>query len=261
MPRFRLPLLVLAAAAACAPGREAADAAAKATDAAVPAVVPARDYGLPGWQPPSLDSIRDDSLGASVRRGLALLRHTKDSLPRYATSSLNCTSCHLEDGLRIEAAPLTGLYASGRTGWYEHNLYPVRYNKAAWEVTKRATGSGIIWGRSAWAGSQRYGVHWGGDAENTNSAMAATLRGGLSLGLSGFTYWSHDIGGFVNRAPRDLYRRWTPFGALSSHTRTHGAPPRRNFDRKRDGGGTTPRPARRHRAAAAGCAEPSTSGP
>jgi len=125
-----------------------------------------------------------------------------------------------------EGAPLTGLYASGRTGWYEHNLYPVRYNKAAWEVTKRATGSGIIWGRSAWAGSQRYPVHWGGDAENTNSAMAATLRGGLSLGLSGFTYWSHDIGGFVNRSPRELYRRWAPFGALSSHTRTHGAPPR-----------------------------------
>ena len=129
-----------------------------------------------------------------------------------------------------EGAPLTGLYASGRTGWYEHNLYPVRYNRAAWEITKRATGSGIIWGRSAWAGSQRYPVHWGGDAENTNSAMAATLRGGLSLGLSGFTYWSHDIGGFVNRSPRELYRRWAPFGALSSHTRTHGAPPREPWE-------------------------------
>ncbi len=129
-----------------------------------------------------------------------------------------------------EGAPLTGLYASGRTGWYEHNLYPVRYNKTAWEITQRATRSGIIWGRSAWAGSQRYPVHWGGDAENTNSAMAATLRGGLSLGLSGFTYWSHDIGGFVNRSPRELYRRWAPFGALSSHTRTHGAPPREPWE-------------------------------
>ena len=129
-----------------------------------------------------------------------------------------------------EGAPLGGLYSSGRTGWYEHNLYPVRYNKAAWEITKRSTGSGIIWGRSAWAGSQRYPIHWGGDAENTNSAMAATLRGGLSLGMSGFTFWSHDIGGFVNRAPRGLYRRWTPFGALTSHTRTHGAPPREPWE-------------------------------
>jgi len=129
-----------------------------------------------------------------------------------------------------EGAPLTGVYASGRSGWFEHNLYPVRYNKAAWEITKTATGDGIIWGRSAWAGSQRYPLHWGGDAENTNSAMAATLRGGLSFGLSGFTFWSHDVGGFVNRAPRELYRRWLPFGALTSHTRTHGAPPREPWE-------------------------------
>ncbi len=72
---------------------------------------PARDYGLAGWQPPSPDSIPDDSLGASIRRGLALLRHTRDSLPAYASSSLNCTSCHLEDGLRLEAAPLAGVAA------------------------------------------------------------------------------------------------------------------------------------------------------
>ncbi|HEU4754043.1 MAG TPA: TIM-barrel domain-containing protein, partial [Armatimonadota bacterium] len=127
-----------------------------------------------------------------------------------------------------EGAPLTGLYASGRTGWYEHNLYPLRYNKAVFEVTRRVKGeeNGIIWARSAWAGSQRYPLHWGGDAENTNSAMAAELRGGLSFGLSGFTYWSHDMGGFVDRSPRDLYRRWLPFGMLTSHSRAHGAPPK-----------------------------------
>ena len=142
----------------------------------------------------------------------------------------------LEQGVSVikadfgEDTPLFGLYHSGRSGWYEHNLYPVRYNDAVYDVTEEVTGDGIIWGRSAWAGSQRYPLHWGGDAENTNSAMAATLRAGLSMGLSGFTYWSHDIGGFVNRAPRDLYRRWTPFGALTSHTRTHGAPPREPWE-------------------------------
>jgi alpha-D-xyloside xylohydrolase len=129
-----------------------------------------------------------------------------------------------------EGAPLQGLYHSGRTGWYEHNLYPVRYNAAVFDLTKEKTGDGIIWARSAWAGSQRYPLHWGGDAENTNSAMAAELRGGLSFGLSGFTYWSHDAGGFINRAPRDLYRRWLAFGVLTSHTRTHGAPPREPWE-------------------------------
>lgn len=125
-----------------------------------------------------------------------------------------------------EDAPLRGVYASGRTGLYEHNLYPLRYNKAVADITKQTTGDSIIWARSAWAGSQRYPLHWGGDAENTNSAMAATLRAGLSFGLSGFTYWSHDVGGFVQTPPVDLYRRWMPFGVLTSHTRCHGAPPR-----------------------------------
>lgn len=129
-----------------------------------------------------------------------------------------------------EGAPLTGQYMSGMSGWYEHNLYPLRYNKAVAEVTKEVTGDDVIWARSTWAGSQRYPLHWGGDAENTDSAMAAELRGGLSFGLSGFTYWSHDVGGFVQKAPRDLYRRWMAWGALTSHTRAHGAPPREPWE-------------------------------
>ena len=125
-----------------------------------------------------------------------------------------------------EAAPFSnGLYASGRGGLYEHNIYPVRYDKAVYEITKQTTGDGIIWGRAAWAGSQRYPLHWGGDAANTNAAMLSSLRGGLSFGLSGFSFWSHDIGGFVQSAPEELYRRWLPFGFLTSHTRVHGAPP------------------------------------
>ncbi|MBN1998030.1 alpha-xylosidase, partial [candidate division KSB1 bacterium] len=124
-----------------------------------------------------------------------------------------------------EAAPPEGVYASGRTGFYEHNLYPLRYNKAVADITKKVTGETIIWARSTWAGSQRYPVHWGGDPANTDMAMAATLRAGLSMGLSGFSFWAHDIGGFVKKTPEDIYRRWTPFGMLSSHTRSHGAPP------------------------------------
>jgi alpha-D-xyloside xylohydrolase len=129
-----------------------------------------------------------------------------------------------------EAAPLNGNYASGKSGLYEHNLYPLRYNKAASEITKEVSGDSIIWARSAWAGSQRYPLHWGGDAENTDSAMAATLRAGLSLGLCGFSFWSHDIGGFVYRTPRDLYRRWMPFGMLTSHSRCHGLPPKEPWE-------------------------------
>ena len=125
-----------------------------------------------------------------------------------------------------EAAPYDGFYHNGRGGLYEHNLYPLRYNKALWEAVERQyPHEGIIWARSAWAGSQRYALHWGGDAATTNTGMLGDLRGGLSFGLSGFSFWSHDMGGFVTASPEDIYRRWLPFGFLSSHTRAHGAPP------------------------------------
>ena len=129
-----------------------------------------------------------------------------------------------------EAGPLHGIFASGRTGFYEHNLYPDRYNKVVADITREVSGENIIWARSAWAGSQRHPVHWGGDAGNTDTAMAATLRGGLSIGLSGFSFWSHDIGGFASQTPEELYRRWMPFGMLTSHSRCHGTPPKEPWE-------------------------------
>ena len=124
-----------------------------------------------------------------------------------------------------EAAPLNGIYASGKSGWYEHNLYPVRYDMAVSEITKKLHNENIMWARAAWAGSQRYPLHWGGDAATTNTGLLGTLRAGLSFGLSGFSFWSHDMGGFVISTPEELYCRWIPFGFLTSHTRAHGAPP------------------------------------
>ena len=129
-----------------------------------------------------------------------------------------------------EAAPANGIWANGRTGFYEHNLFPLRYNKAVADITKKITGDNIIWARSAWAGSQRYPIHWGGDAESTDQGMAAELRGGLSFGLSGFSFWSHDIGGFtatsVESMDKDLFLRWLAFGMFSSHSRCHGIAPK-----------------------------------
>jgi alpha-D-xyloside xylohydrolase len=129
-----------------------------------------------------------------------------------------------------EAAPANGIYASGRTGFYEHNLYPLRYNKAVADITKKTTGENVIWARSAWAGSQRYPLHWAGDAESTDQGMAAELRSGLSFGLCGFSFWSHDVGGFTARADDSLYLRWLTFGALTSHTRCHGVSPKEPWE-------------------------------
>jgi len=136
----------------------------------------------------------------------------------------------LEQGVGVikvdfgEAAPLNnGVYHSGKTGLYEHNLYPLRYNKAAYDIIRDTNnGEGIIWARSAWAGSQRFPLHWGGDAATTNTGLLGSLREGLSFGLSGFSFWSNDIGGFVTKSPEGLYRRWMPYGMLTSHSRVHG---------------------------------------
>jgi len=114
-----------------------------------------------------------------------------------------------------------------------HNIYALHYQKAAFEATQKYTGEGIIWARAAWAGAQRYPLHWGGDAAASWDGMAASLRGGLQLGLSGFGYWSHDVPGFhglpefMNTLPSEnLYMRWTQFAVFSSHIRYHGASPR-----------------------------------
>ncbi|WP_142784095.1 glycoside hydrolase family 31 protein [Changchengzhania lutea] len=125
-----------------------------------------------------------------------------------------------------ESAPLKGVYHSNRNGFYEHNLYPLYYTRFLYELVKKKSSENIIWARSTWAGGQRYPIHWGGDSEVSDFAMATSLRAGMSLGLSGFTYWSHDIGGFSSEPNEELFLRWAFFGIFSSHSRVHGMPPR-----------------------------------
>ena len=105
-----------------------------------------------------------------------------------------------------------------------HNFYTHLYNEAVYEVLEEEKGreEAVVFARSATVGSQKFPVHWGGDNVSNYQSMADTLRGGLSFLTSGFTFWSHDIGGFEEKTPVDLYKRWTQFGLLSSHSRYHG---------------------------------------
>ena len=126
-----------------------------------------------------------------------------------------------------EAVPPDVIFSDGRKGEQVHNLYPLLYNKAVYEVMQGEHGEAMLFSRSGYAGSQRYPINWTGDAPCTWGGMAATLRAGLSLSMSGISMWSHDIGGFWNPRlfqPPDpiLYIRWAQFGLLSSHSRFHG---------------------------------------
>jgi alpha-D-xyloside xylohydrolase len=126
-----------------------------------------------------------------------------------------------------EWAPPDGRYHDGTAGQQAHNLYPLLYNRAVFEVVDdHSDDKGLVWARSATAGGQRYPVHWGGDSRTTFDHMAASLRGGLNFILSGFAYWSHDIGGFTHESSPALYARWAQFGLFSSHARAHGTTPR-----------------------------------
>ncbi|MDR3494971.1 MAG: alpha-xylosidase [Ancalomicrobiaceae bacterium] len=123
-----------------------------------------------------------------------------------------------------ERIPTDVVYFDGSDPEKMHNYYTFLYNSLVFNLLKRLKGDSeaVVFARSATVGGQQFPVHWGGDNVATYESMAESLRGGLSLGLSGFGFWSHDIGGFQNTAPAPLYKRWCAFGLLSSHSRLHG---------------------------------------
>lgn len=116
-------------------------------------------------------------------------------------------------------------YYDGKDPLHMHNYYTFLYNKMVFDLLKEERGEGeaILFARSATAGSQQFPVHWGGDNSASYISMAETLRAGLSMSHSGFGFWSHDISGFEQTAPADVYKRWAAFGLLSSHSRLHGS--------------------------------------
>ena len=125
-----------------------------------------------------------------------------------------------------ERIPTEGVkYYDGSDPELMHNYYTYLYNKAVYDVLVETKGAdqAILFARSATVGGQRFPVHWGGDCSSNYPSMAESLRAGLSFGMSGFGYWSHDIAGFEDQASPDLYKRWTQFGLLSSHSRYHGS--------------------------------------
>jgi len=127
-----------------------------------------------------------------------------------------------------EQVPPAARAHNGDSGARLHNVYPLLYNRCVYEASERfAPGGAVVWGRSGWTGSQCYPVQWGGDPQADWEGLAASIRGGLSWGMSGGAFYSHDIGGFFGETPDpELYVRWTQAGVMCSHTRFHGTTPR-----------------------------------
>ncbi|MGA5421941.1 alpha-xylosidase [Streptomyces lavendulocolor] len=123
-----------------------------------------------------------------------------------------------------ERVPTDVVWHDGSDPERMHNYYTQLYNRTVFELLEKERGEGeaVLFARSATAGGQQFPVHWGGDCFASFEAMAESLRGGLSLSLSGFGFWSHDIGGFEGTPDADVFKRWLAFGLLSSHSRLHG---------------------------------------
>ncbi len=125
-----------------------------------------------------------------------------------------------------EDIPEDAVFHNGQTGATMHNLYPLLYNRAVFEVTQEEKSEGVVWARSAFAGSQQYPLVWSGDPAADFASLACTIRGGLSAGMSGLPFWSNDIGGYRGTPSAELYVRWAQFGLFCSHSRMHGDGPR-----------------------------------
>ena len=124
-----------------------------------------------------------------------------------------------------ERIPTDVVYYDGSDPTLMHNYYTYLYNKTVFDLLEEYKGhnEAVVFARSATVGGQKFPVHWGGDCSSTFPSMAESLRGGLSLTLSGFGFWSHDMSGFESTATPEVYKRWTAFGLLSTHSRLHGS--------------------------------------
>jgi len=130
-----------------------------------------------------------------------------------------------------EGIPVDAVAYNSMTGERLHNLYPLLYNDVVSEVTAEETArAGLVWGRSTYAGGQRHAAQWSGDSNCTYQGLASTMRGGLSIGMCGHAFWSHDIGGFHRQPTPELYVRWAQFGLFSPLSRAHGMTTRLPWD-------------------------------
>jgi alpha-D-xyloside xylohydrolase len=160
--------------------------------------------------------------------GMAIVDFTNPEACKWYKSKLEAlvdmgVDCFKTDfGERI---PTDCVYYDGSDPKKMHNYYTYLYNKLVYEVLKEKKGEeeAVLFARSATAGGQKFPVHWGGDCWSDYESMEESLRGGLSLCLSGFGFWSHDIGGFEATSTADVYKRWCAFGLLSTHSRLHGS--------------------------------------
>jgi alpha-glucosidase (family GH31 glycosyl hydrolase) len=117
--------------------------------------------------------------------------------------------------------------ADGRSGaeaaWALGGLYRESLQRALDEVHP---GNGVLFGRSGWSGQQATGIIWAGDQASDFWSLRVLVVSALSAACSGFSNFSHDVGGYlghrlVERCPPELLVRWLQFGCFSPLMHAH----------------------------------------
>lgn len=133
-----------------------------------------------------------------------------------------------------EEIPEDAVFWDGSTGLQAHNKFTLLYARTIYEASAEAKAEmgekALLWGRSGYAGSQNYPANWAGDSSASLNNLASILNGGLSMGMSGVSFWGFDIGGFYNCdyegnrcIPTDQeYIRSVQMGLMSPLSRSHG---------------------------------------
>jgi alpha-glucosidase (family GH31 glycosyl hydrolase) len=124
--------------------------------------------------------------------------------------------------------PPDAQFADGRTGadaaWSYGRLYRESMQRALDEVHP---GRGVVFGRSGWHGQQATGILWGGDQASDFWSLRVLVASGLAAAASGFSNWSHDVGGYLgerllDRCPKELLLRWVQYGCFTPLMHAHG---------------------------------------
>jgi len=131
-------------------------------------------------------------------------------------------------------------FADGSTGAQAGWAYGERYRASMQRALDEVhPGAGVLFGRSGWHGQQRLGMLWGGDQASDFWSLRALLTASLAAAASGFSNWSHDVGGYlgvrlVDRCPKELLIRWAQLGCFTPLMQAHGRLPQEawTYDRE-----------------------------
>jgi alpha-glucosidase (family GH31 glycosyl hydrolase) len=119
-------------------------------------------------------------------------------------------------------------FADGSTGAQRAWGHGLRYRRSMQRALDEVhPGEGVLFGRPGWTGQQAVGATWGGDQPSDFWSLRTLVAATLSASASGFSNWSHDIGGYLgaqlmDRCPKELLIRWVQFGCFTPLMQAHG---------------------------------------